>query len=32
MLGSHCGYADSKEMGATIAASDWKKIRKLLEA
>jgi sugar/nucleoside kinase (ribokinase family) len=32
MLGSHCGYAVCKEMGATIAASDWNEIRKLLEA
>ena len=32
MLGSHCGYAVCKDVGATIAASDWKKIRKLMEA
>jgi sugar/nucleoside kinase (ribokinase family) len=32
MLGSHCGYTVCKDVGATIAASDWKKIRKRLEA
>lgn len=31
MLGSHCGYTVCKDMGATIAASEWEKIRKLLE-
>jgi sugar/nucleoside kinase (ribokinase family) len=31
MLGSHCGYAVCKDVGATIVESDWKKIRELME-
>jgi sugar/nucleoside kinase (ribokinase family) len=31
MLGSHCGYAACKDVGATIAEPEWAKIRKLVE-
>jgi sugar/nucleoside kinase (ribokinase family) len=31
ILGSHCGYAVCKDMGATLAESEWAKIRKLVE-
>lgn len=30
MLGSRCGYAVCKDVGATIGASDWEEIRELL--
>jgi sugar/nucleoside kinase (ribokinase family) len=32
VLGSHCGYAVCRDVGATIAESDWANIRKLVEA